>query len=69
MTQRNDCPVCGNRTFHETPTGRRCSRCPAEDTWSPGQGRGEQCRNCRRWMVFENQGVMTCRNCGTRRSS
>jgi hypothetical protein len=70
MTQRNDCPECGNRTFHQTPTGRQCSRCGIidDDINIPQNKKSTQCRNCGRKMVFENQGVRSCRNCGAQYS-
>lgn len=30
MTAINSCPKCGSRTFHQTPKGRKCSKCGYE---------------------------------------
>jgi hypothetical protein len=68
MPQRNDCPKCGNRTFHQTPNGRECSRCGYDINFPGGIDGGHQCHHCGKRAVFENQGVMTCKNCGAQYS-
>ena len=68
MHQRNDCPKCGNRTFHQKPNGRECSRCGYDANFSGGIDRGLRCHICDKYTVFENQGVKSCRNCGARYS-
>lgn len=60
------CPKCEKFTFHQIPTGRKCSECGYEATTKPGGGRGNTCQMCGRSMVFKRpDGKMACRNCGT----
>lgn len=64
MSVRN-CPKCGEATFFETPTGRRCSRCGYEMKVPANGGkggRGQKCRNCGHLTVFNGK----CTNCGAK---
>ena len=57
------CKKCGQYTFFQTPTGRKCSRCGYEmilPSNSGKGGRGQQCSNCSKLTVFDNK----CKNCG-----
>lgn len=54
------CPKCGKYTFHNTVTGRKCSKCGYTMTLPPGAGKGHKCSNCGKFQVFNNK----CRNCG-----
>lgn len=62
-----NCPHCGERTFYETPTGRRCRSCgftvkrPANDGKG---GKGRFCYICQRYQVFHGK----CRCCGAKES-
>jgi len=69
MPPQDECPSCGHRTFRQTPSGRICTKCNGDGDYSAGpKQKPTQCHNCGRKMVFENQGVMTCRNCGVQYS-
>lgn len=57
------CPKCGEYTFFETVTGRRCTKCgytmtvPANDGKG---GKGQRCSHCGQFTVFNGK----CRSCG-----
>lgn len=56
------CPGCGNFTFFETPTGRKCTRCDFEmKVPSERLGKGHKCANCGKFTVGPNG---KCTNCG-----
>ncbi|MDR2833897.1 MAG: hypothetical protein LBV67_09290 [Streptococcaceae bacterium] len=55
------CPKCGNLTFFEIPTGRKCSKCGYEmKVPADKKGKGKKCFNCGKYQVFDGK----CRNCG-----
>ena len=57
------CPKCGSRTFFESTTGRKCTKCGYEMIVPANSGKGGQgtkCYNCGRMTVFNGK----CRNCG-----
>lgn len=59
------CPSCGEQTFFQTPTGRKCSKCEREMILPANDGkggRGSKCANCGELKVFKN----TCRGCGAK---
>ncbi len=61
----NICPKCGQQTFFETPTGRKCSKCGHEMIVPANGGmggKGQLCRNCGMFTVFNGK----CRNCGAK---
>ena len=57
------CPKCGQFTFFETVSGRKCTKCgytmivPANEGKG---GRGQKCSNCGQFTVFNGK----CRTCG-----
>lgn len=67
MPNLNICPHCGERTFYETPTGRRCRNCgftvkrPANGGVG---GKGRYCYICGHYQVFHGK----CRSCGAKES-
>jgi len=57
------CPNCGQFTFFETTTGRKCTKCGFKMITPPNDGkggRGTKCPNCGKYQVFDKK----CRNCG-----
>lgn len=57
------CPRCGQYTFFETSTGRRCTKCNYTMNVPPNEGRGgrgQKCSNCGAFTVFNGK----CRSCG-----
>ena len=59
------CPKCGERTFFESPNGRRCSQCGYQMILPANNGkggRGQKCLNCGQFTIFDGK----CRNCGAR---
>ena len=61
------CPKCGQQTFFETPTGRKCSKCSHTMTLPANNGKGGQgstCANCGERQVFND----VCRGCGAKYS-
>lgn len=59
------CPKCREKTFFNTPTGAKCSKCGyTMKTMSNPEtgtgGKGKKCSNCREYKVFDNK----CRGCG-----
>lgn len=59
------CPECGEQTFFETTTGRKCSRCSYTMTLPANEGkggRGKRCSNCGEHKVFNG----SCRGCGAK---
>lgn len=60
------CPKCGENTFFETPTGRKCSnkKCGFQMINRPNDGKGgkgKKCYNCGKNTVFNGK----CTNCGS----
>lgn len=56
------CPECGQQTFFQTPTGRKCTKCNYTMTLPPNSGKsgkGTKCANCGKFQVFNGK----CRNC------
>ena len=52
------CPNCGEATFFETASGRKCSKCNLEMTVPPNGGkggRGKKCSNCNKYTVSGNK--------------
>lgn len=67
MRNLNVCPHCGERKFHETPTGRRCSSCGFTVTRPANGGaggKGHYCYICHKYQVFHGK----CRSCGAKES-
>lgn len=65
MSTINTCPNCGQQTFFQTSTGRACTKCGYKMVTVPHEGKGgkgTKCRNCGKFMVFNEK----CRNCGAR---
>ena len=59
------CPRCGEYTFFETPTGKKCTRCGYEMIRPVNNGKGgkgQKCSDCGQFTVFDGK----CRNCGAR---
>lgn len=61
------CPACGQLTFFQTATGRKCTKCgfimkvPNYNADGIGTGRrGTRCSNCGRLTVFNGK----CTFCG-----
>lgn len=57
------CPKCGQFTFFETVSGRKCTKCGYTMTVPANEGkggRGQKCSNCGQFTVFNGK----CRNCG-----
>lgn len=64
MPAINCCPKCKNHTFHQTPKGRKCSKCGYEMIVPPNGGmggKGMKCYNCGKNTVFNGK----CTNCGS----
>ena len=59
------CPKCGELTFFETATGRRCTKCGYTMTVPPNSGKGgmgSRCFSCGKNTVFNGK----CTNCGAK---
>ena len=59
------CPKCGNLTLFESPSGRKCSKCPYEVVFPPNNGkggRGYKCPLCGHFTMFYGK----CSNCGAK---
>ncbi|MDE6780357.1 MAG: hypothetical protein K2J40_02720 [Ruminococcus sp.] len=59
------CPKCGNYTFFETTTGRKCTKCNYAIFVPPNNGkggRGKRCPNCRLMTMFDGK----CTRCGAK---
>ena len=57
------CPQCGENTFFETSTGRRCTKCSHIMTVPANEGKGgpgKRCSHCGENKVFNGK----CRGCG-----
>jgi Zn ribbon nucleic-acid-binding protein len=74
MAKGNECPACGNMTFHDEGSHRKCSSCgyigwswqqPVEGV---GKGKGNYCPNCSNQTLHkivetENFIVRRCSTC------
>ena len=61
------CPKCGEYTFFEAITGRKCSKCGYQMFLPPNDwkgGKGQKCTHCGKYTVFGNK----CNNCGAKYS-
>lgn len=59
------CPKCGEFTFFQSATGRKCTKCGYQMTLPVNcgkGGKGQKCSNCGQFTVFDHK----CRNCGAR---
>ncbi len=59
------CPNCGEYTFFESTSGRKCSKCNYQMIVSPNEGKGgkgQKCSNCGKFTVFANK----CNSCGAK---
>ena len=59
------CPICGEKTFFENSSGRKCSKCGYSMVVPPNNGmggKGNYCYNCNSYTVFNGK----CSKCGAK---